>query len=116
MLVVGGLAYASSSCAESAERSQSYAAATHVVQAIPEVQAWQRAHHLPVVYGAPVDKKVLVGGVCYWSVSVYANHPERLELWQVFYIAVQGDRVLVQDQASGEPVPLEAWRKAEAGS
>jgi hypothetical protein len=116
MLLVGGSAYASPSCTKSAERSQSYAVAAHVLQAIPEVRAWEHAHRLPVVYGSPVDKQVIVGGSCYWSVSVYANHPDRLELWQVFYVAIQGKRVLVQDQVSGEPVPLEAWRRAKARS
>jgi hypothetical protein len=116
MFAVAGSAYASPSCAASAEPSAAYAAATHVVQALPQVRAWQQSHGLPVVYGAPADKQVLIAGSCYWSVSVYANHPERLELWHVFYVAVQGGRVLVQDQVSGEPLALEALRQAKAGS
>jgi hypothetical protein len=65
---------------------------------------------LPVAFGESFDKQERLEGRCYWSVSVYANRPERLELWHIFYVEVDGKRLLVQDPVSGDTISLQRWR------
>jgi hypothetical protein len=60
-----------------------------------------------------MDRQELLHGHCYWSVSVYANRPERLELWHVFYVEAAGKHMLIQDPVSGEAVSLRKWRSTE---
>ena len=109
-----GSAIAAPTCNAVAEHSASYRRASEVVRDLPEVQAWAHSHKFPVAYGEPVDKQVLVDGQCYWSVTVYANRPERLELWHVFYVSVPDLHVLIEDPVDGESIPLDTWRKKKA--
>ena len=46
---------------------------------------------------------------CYWQVPVYADGPERVELWHVFYVSKRRSEMLVMD-LNGEPETLDAWR------
>lgn len=111
---IGGPASAKSSaapaCTAQALDSAGYTRAIQSVRALPELVAWSRSHKFPVVYGESMDKQVLVQDRCYWSVSVFANRPERLELWQIFYVDIDGKRLLVQDTISGEGISLQKWR------
>lgn len=105
-----GAGQTTTSCTAEALDSAGYARAVQTVRALPEVLTWSRSHRFPVAYGESMDKQVLLDDHCYWSVSVFANRPERLELWHIFYVGVQGKRLLVQDPASGEAITLQKWR------
>ena len=102
-------ALAAPKCTAHAEGSNAYARATEVVSQLPEYRAWSRSHSFPVAFGAPMDKEVLVAGICYWSVSVYADRPERLELWHIFFVRLPSRVVFVLD-SEGEPISLKKWR------
>ena len=107
-----GVAHATSPsrCAAEALHSIDYARSISEVRQLPELNAWSRSHAYPVAFGESVDKQVLLEGRCYWSVSVFANRPERLELWNIFYVQSKGKQVLVQDPLSGQAISLEQWR------
>lgn len=103
-------AYAAPTCTAQAMGSAAYAQALDVVRHLPELATWSRTHGFPVVFGESMDKQQRLDGRCYWSVSVYANRPERLELWHTFYVAAEGKRLLVQDPLSGNTISLQKWR------
>lgn len=111
ILVFGFVAtvHAIPKCSARAEGSADYVNATKVVSQLPEYRAWSSTHSFPVVFGAPMDEEVLVNGKCYWSVSVYASQPERLELWHIFYVRLSSKAVLIQD-SEGDPISLNKWR------
>jgi hypothetical protein len=112
-LLLGGIAATASaapSCNAQALNSASYALAIDAVRNLPELAAWSRTHAFPVAFGESFDKQERLEGRCYWSVSVYANRPERLELWHIFYVEVDGKRLLVQDPVSGDTISLQRWR------
>lgn len=97
-------------CDAPALHASDYRRSIATVRRLPELVAWSRSHTFPVAYGESLDQQVALEGRCYWSVSVYANTPERLELWNVFFVEPKGKRVLVQDPESGEAVSLQQWR------
>ena len=97
-------------CDAPALHAPDYQRSIDTVRRLPELVAWSRSHAFPVAYGESMDQQVALEGACYWSVSVYANRPERLELWNVFYVESKGKRVMVQDPESGEAVSLQTWR------
>jgi hypothetical protein len=101
----------SASCDASAQSSEKeYLKSVQVVQRVPEFKSWERSHNFKVVFGSPMDKQTMLHGRCYWSVSVYADRPERLELWREFYVDLSKNRVLVVNPA-GDPVSLSRARK-----
>ena len=102
-------------CDEAAVHAAGYTQSIKSVERLPEWAAWSRSHPFPVAYGQSVDRQVLLQGRCYWSVSVYANRPERQELWRVFYVDVSGTRLLVQDIVSGNAISLKTWRTKGTG-
>jgi len=116
LLLLGAPAVAAPNCSTPAQNSQSYYRAMRTVHRMPELQTWSRAHGLPIAYGEFLDKQVVVAGRCYWSVTVYADRPERFELRHVFYVAVTGKRVLIEDVETGEPISLVTWRKERGGA
>jgi hypothetical protein len=101
--------------AVAAPHAAGYANSIKSVERLPEWAAWSRSHPFPVAYGLSMDKQVLLQGRCYWSVSVYANRPERMERWRGFYVDVSGKRVLVEDPVSGDAISLKMWRAKGAG-
>jgi len=107
---IGGASGAATSCHADALDSAGYARAIQAVRDLPELAQWSRSHRFPVAFGESMDKQLRLRGRCYWSVSVYANRPERMELWQIFYVEANGKRVLVQDPVSGVAISLEQWR------
>lgn len=111
ILILGlvSTAHATPKCSARAEGSASYVSATEVVRQLPEYRAWSSTHPFPVAFGTPVDEEVLVKGKCYWSVSVYADRPERFELWHIFYVRLSSRTIFVQD-SEGEPISLKRWR------
>jgi hypothetical protein len=108
--VLAGTACAAPQCNGQAEGSTAYARAADAVLALPELQAWARSLAFPVAFGTANDRQIWVHGHCDWSVSVYADRPERLELWHVFYVQPPGKIAYVQDLQSGRPIALSAWR------
>ena len=111
ILILGlvSTAHATPKCSARAEGSASYVSATEVVRQLPEYRAWSSTHSFPIAFGAPMDEEVLVKDKCYWSVSVYADRPERLELWHIFYVRLSSRAVFVQD-SEGDPISLKRWR------
>ncbi len=105
-----GSAQAASSCKASALNAPGYAQAIESVRSLPELATWSRTHTFPVAFGESFDKQERLAGRCYWSVSVYANRPERLELWHTLYVEAEGKRLLVQDPVSGAAISLQKWR------
>ncbi|MBB4846105.1 hypothetical protein HNP55_004659 [Paucibacter oligotrophus] len=106
------LAWSKPDCSSIASNSPpAYMEATRRVESLPEFKRWAASHSFPVAFGAPVDKQVLLRGTCYWSVSVYADRPERFEAWNFFLVPRRGGQLLVAD-ADGEYVSLNTWRKA----
>jgi hypothetical protein len=97
-------------CDAPALNAPDYQRAIDTVRRLPELVAWSRSHTFPVAYGESMDQQVALEGRCYWSVSVYASRPERLELWNVFFVEAKGKSLLVQDPESGEAVSLQQWR------
>jgi hypothetical protein len=110
MFGVACSAHAASSCTALAEGSAAYVGAAEAIRHLPEFQSWSKSHSFPVAFGTPNDKEVLVQGRCYWSVSVYSDRPERLELWNVFLVRPPSKIAFVQGLESGSPVSLGAWR------
>jgi hypothetical protein len=107
---IGGASGAATSCNADALDSAGYARTIQSVRELPELVQWSRSHRFPVAFGESIDKQLRLQGRCYWSVSVYANRPERLELWQIFYVEANGKRMLVQDPVSGVAISLQQWR------
>ncbi|MDO8285906.1 MAG: hypothetical protein Q7T69_12935 [Rhodoferax sp.] len=107
---IGGASGAATSCHADALDSAGYVRAIQSVRELPELVQWSRSHRFPVAFGESMDKQLRLRGRCYWSVSVYANRPERMELWQIFYVEANGKRMLVQDPVSGVAISLEKWR------
>jgi len=103
-------------CDAQALHARDYQRSVATVRRLPELVAWSRSHTFPVAYGESLDQQVALEGRCYWSVSVYANTPEQLELWNVFFVEPKGKHVLVQDPESGEAISLQTWRSNTAKS
>lgn len=101
---------AASSCNAQALNSPGCAHALESVRNLPELAAWYSTHNFPVAFGESLDKQERLDGRCYWSVSVYANQPERLELWHIFYVEADGKRLMVQDPVSGDAISSQKWR------
>lgn len=97
-------------CDAQALHAPDYQRSIDTVRRLPELVAWSRSHTFPIAYGESIDQQIAVEGRCYWSVSVYANTPERLELWNVFFVEPKAKRVLVQDPESGDAISLQTWR------
>ncbi|WP_196803543.1 hypothetical protein [Thiomonas sp. FB-6] len=111
ILVFGlvGFAHATPKCSAIAEGSAAYTRASELVSQLSEFRTWSSSHSFPVAFGAPTDEEVWVKGKCYWSVSVFADRPERLELWHIFYVRLSSKDVLIQD-SEGDPISLKKWR------
>ncbi len=111
LCAIAATAQAAPSCNAQALNSTGYAQAIASVRNLPELTAWAKSHAFPIAFGESLDKQERLDGRCYWSVSVYANRPERLELWHIFYVeANNGKRLLVQDPISGDTISLQKWR------
>jgi hypothetical protein len=115
MFGVINFSYAASKCTARAEGSSAYIKATKAVRQLPEYRAWSKSHSFLTAFGSPVDEETLVNDKCYWSVSVYADRPERLELWHVFLVSTEDNSMFIQDQ-DGEAITLRAWRRENAVS
>lgn len=111
IFVLAGPAVATTNCTSIAVGSAAYIRATEAVRRLPEFREWSNTHSFPVTFIAQNDGEVVVKGRCYWSVSVYADHPERLELWHIFAVRIGGGVKYVQGPTSGAFISLKAWRR-----
>jgi hypothetical protein len=111
LVLASFLSQAADNCTGSAEGSKEYIKATKLIESLPEFNKWTKSHRLPIAFGEPMDSKTLNEGICYWSVSVYADQGSRLELWNIFLVPVFGQKILVQDPIEGDYVSLNQWRK-----
>lgn len=107
-----------SACSERPEGSRSYESAVRRVLQLPEVKAWReliaqhprfKAIHLP-----DVDHQSLIGGRCYWSVTLYSAEGTHLHRWHTFYVRLAEKEILVDDITGGEPLSLAEWRRRPA--
>jgi hypothetical protein len=108
--IVGAAARGQAACAAVAEGSSDYDRATRVVLQLPEVKTWAKSHSFPVAFMPVVDKQKPIARRCFWSVTVYASRPERMDLWHSFFVEVGGTKVMVMN-LEGEPISLAQWRK-----
>ena len=103
-------ATAATDCSPIAAGSAAYMHSTEAVRRLPEFRAWSRTHSFPIAFNAAVDGQIFVDGRCFWSVAVFANRPERLELWNVFAVSPRDGVSYVDDPTVGEFITLKAWR------
>ncbi len=87
--------------------------ARHQVQRLEEFKTWRASHAFPVAFSLGESATIRVRSRCYWQVPVYADRPERFELWHVFYVSNRRNEILVMDM-NGQPETLDAWRKESA--
>lgn len=113
VLSLANAALAEGRCNAAANGSAAYQQAADLVRQLPEYQAWSRSHKFPAAFNASLDKEILLGGKCYWSISVYADRPERLEHWHVFFVRQPANEILVES-IEGEPISVKEWRKQGA--
>jgi hypothetical protein len=99
-----------SNCEGPALGAADYDRAVKTVLDLPETRAWSRTHVFPVSVLPANDGRRAMKNGCYWSVTVDANRPERLETWHVFFVQVRGKRMLISD-LNGNEVPLDQWRR-----
>ena len=99
-------------CHASAAGSSDYRVTVKVIKQLPEFRAWRKLHSFPAAFGEAVDRQHEKNGQCFWSVSVFASRPERLELWQVFLVHRSSKTVWVQPANGDPPLSIEAWRRA----
>ena len=83
------------------------------VQRIEEFKKWRASHAFPVAFSLDENTTSRIRSRCYWQVPVYADRPERFELWHVFYVSNRRSEILVMD-VNGQPETLDAWRKKSA--
>jgi hypothetical protein len=111
LIASSAAAWAKPACNEIASLApQSYSRAANQVARLPETLAWQKTHIYPLTLGLPMDKQVQIGKACFWEVSVYANRPERLELWNTFLVPIQGRALMVRD-SEGKAINVKQWKK-----
>jgi len=96
---------------------RSKAAAMAALSALPELQAWSAhlekssggtVHGALIEYG-PTPK--VIGGKHYWQLSYVENTPDAAHRWESFLVGQDTPEILVDDDESGLPMPLEQWRK-----
>ncbi|HEY0065270.1 MAG TPA: hypothetical protein VGC21_24335 [Telluria sp.] len=96
---------------------RSKADAVAALMALPELKAWSA--HLEkssggtsrgaiIEYG-PTPK--VIGGKRYWQLSYVENTPDAAHRWESFLVGQDNPEILIDDDESGLPMPLEQWRK-----
>ena len=108
-LLVCSYGIAAPACIAPELDSAAFRRAENLVQRLPEFRAWSKAHKFPVAYDSVADP-IVREGRCYISVAVSASRPERLELWQLFYVNATRRSVLIQEPINGEIISLKKWR------
>ncbi len=91
-----------------------FAMARGRVEKLDEFKAWRASHSFPVAFSLVKNATIRLNARCYWEVPVYADRPERFELWHIFYVSRHQKSILLMDPLSGEAVGLDVWRKQEA--
>jgi hypothetical protein len=110
LYLLSGAAHASSECRAHAVSSAEQAAASNLVQLLPEVAAWRHGDESKFSTYLGSGEPAFLGGNCYITVFAYVNLPTHLELWHVFAVYLPSKTVLVEDMPSGQFVSLKQWR------
>ena len=106
---------ASAVCAPAQAGTPAFESAARQIQQLPELNAWSRSQPFPVAYDSSAEPLVRKGR-CYQAIAVYANRPERLEVWHLFYVNAANRSVLIQEPVTGEVIPLNQWRSRQRPS
>jgi hypothetical protein len=104
---------ATTSCPSVRISSAEYIRGTEAVRRLPELRKWSGTHSFQVAFSPKNEVRSVVHGHCYWTVSVYADRPERLELWHIFAIDSRGHVALVDNPIDGTFVPLKHLRQID---
>ncbi|SHG41509.1 hypothetical protein [Massilia sp. CF038] len=99
----------------SGPRSKSDAVAA--LMTLPELKAWSAhlekssggASHGAIIEYGPTPKTI--GGKRYWQLSYVENTPDAAHRWESFLVGQDNPDILIEDDESGLPMPLEQWRK-----
>ena len=96
-------------------RSKSDAVAA--LMALPELKAWSAhvetasggANHGALIEYGPTPK--VIDGKRYWQLSYVENTPDAAHRWESFLVGQDNPEILIDDDESGLPMPLDQWRK-----
>ena len=110
LLALSGGVSAESHCQAHSKATGSFKQAMAQVGKLPELKEWKARHKFSVAYGLGVDAQQSISGICRWVVPVFADRPERLELWNTFYVSAASRTIYVMNPATGEPQTIADWR------
>ena len=96
---------------------RSKADARAALAALPELKAWSA--HLETSSGGTTKGALIeygptpkvIGAKSYWQFSYVESTPEAARRWESFLVGQDSAEILVEDDASDQPVSLEQWRK-----
>jgi len=110
LLALSGAVSAESNCQAHSNATGSFQRAIGRVSKLPELQEWKARHKFPVAYGLGGDEQQLIAGICRWVVPVFADRPERRELWNTFYVSAASRTIYVMNPATGDAQTIAEWR------
>lgn len=93
--------------------------AAAIVLDLPEAKAWAKymdaktkgAVHAFTMVSPEVPE--IIEGKQYWSVGFFEDRPGHAICWQWFRVRLDGKRILVESQESGDYLGLREWRAKE---
>jgi hypothetical protein len=100
--------------ATAATKEQAMAA----LMALPELKTWSERIEKESggkLRGALMEydtQPKVVNGKRYWQFSFVENGSDAARLWESFLVSDSGDDILIDDDESGQPLTLDAWRNA----
>lgn len=99
------------------ETEVEYRKVMDMVSHLPEFRDWskKRSFESKIVFGGPLDKKVIANKKCVWLISVYESTTTHQTIWQRFQIHLPSRQIRVMD-ADGNFVALAKWRAANASA
>ena len=53
----------------------------------------------------------VIGGKHYWQLSYVENTPDAAHRWESFLVGQDNPEIMIDDDETGLPMPLEQWRK-----
>lgn len=91
--------------------------AVQALMDLPEIKAWNA--HLEKSSGGSVRGALIeygptpknISGKRYWQFSYVENTPDAAHRWESFLVGENTPEILVEDDESGLPMPLDQWRK-----
>jgi hypothetical protein len=114
LLALSGLgAQAVPLCPSPEAGSKLYNKGVQALMRLAEFQQWKLKHELPIIVTPLPDSTKAQANKCYWSISVFADHGDRLERWHDFLMNRQGQIVKIQSPTSGNWISIPLWRASE---